>query len=185
MASDTLEVWLIRCETGEIIPMSPPLGEGLAQRLRSGALVRVNSDGSLWGAPADRLEPPPSSLVEKRADEAKAEAAKHAVPRPSLDAPKSAWALYASSTGLIAPDVAEDLDKDELVARFGEQQQPSPDVSEPADEMSGVDGDPVNIRKPKQASPKAVWVAWAVEAHGLSEAEADALPKADLIKQFG
>jgi len=46
------ETWFIRGEGGDIIPMDLPLGEGIAGRLASGALVRVNADGSPWVEPA-------------------------------------------------------------------------------------------------------------------------------------
>lgn len=189
MASADADIWLIRGEGGDVTPMSPPFGEGIAQRLRTGALVRVNPDGSRWEAPAEVPASPPASLAEKRADEAKVEAAKVNLPMPALDASQTKWAEYAASTGLITPDAAADLEKDELIARFGEQSQDSPEVSEPAadlvPEVDGLDDAPANIRKPKTAQPKDVWVAWAVYVSDLSDAEAGALTKAELIERFG
>ena len=184
MASADAEVWLIRGEAGDITPMSPPLGEGIAQRLRTGALVRVNPDGSRWAAPADEPVASPESLVEKRADEAKAEAIKNNVPMPARDAPKSAWMLYAASTGRITPDAAEDLTKDELIVRFGEQPEPS---SRPRPKRVDVDGEDADLGpvRPSQASPKAQWVLYAELVSDLGHDEAQALTKAELVERFG
>lgn len=38
---------------------------------------------------------------------------------------------------------------------------------------------------PAQSAPKADWVAWAVAAFGLTQEEAEALTKADLIARYG
>ena len=114
------EVWLVRGEGGDIIPMSLPLGEGIAARIRSGACVRVNPDGSPWTEPVEQVAP--ASLAEKLADD---ELAKQRVeqpgvlPRPRVNDAKPRWVAYAASTGDITESAAEDLTKDELVARFG------------------------------------------------------------------
>ena len=184
MANADAEVWLIRGEAGDITPMSPPLGEGIAQRLRTGALVRVNPDGSRWEAPAHQPAAPPGSLVEKRADEAKAEAAKNDVLMPALGAPKAQWVLYAASTGRITPDAAEDLTKDELIVRFGEQPEPS---SRPRPKRVDTDGDDADLGpvRPAQNAPKAQWVLFAELVSDLSHDEALALTKAELVERFG
>ncbi len=120
MVDSTPEVWLIRGEGGDITPMSPPLGEGIAQRLRTGALLRVNEDGSRWEPEPDEPVPAPKSLVEKRADESKAEATKAPVlAKPAQNENKARWVDYAASTGQITREAAEDLNKAELVERFG------------------------------------------------------------------
>lgn len=113
------EVWWIRTETGEVISMQLPLWEGIPQRLRTGALVRVNEDGTPWVPPADAVEAPPASMAEKLADEAKAEAVKVEVPKPAPGDLKARWVEYAASTGQITADAANDLTKAELIARFG------------------------------------------------------------------
>lgn len=51
----------IRGEGGSVIPMDLPLPEDIAQRYASGALVRVNVDGSDW------VEPAPAPPVQKSA----------------------------------------------------------------------------------------------------------------------
>lgn len=51
----------IRGEGGSVIPMDLPLPEDIAQRYASGALVRVNADGSDW------VEPTPVLPVQKPA----------------------------------------------------------------------------------------------------------------------
>ena len=122
-AADTAaEVWLVRGEGGDIIPMSPPLGEGIAARLRAGACLRVNPDGTPWTPPAEAAVAPPASLAEKfAADEfAKQRAEQRAeLPRPRVNDAKAKWTAYAVSTGRITEAAAEDLTKDELVTRFG------------------------------------------------------------------
>ncbi|MDV6979651.1 hypothetical protein [Mycobacterium intracellulare] len=50
-----------------------------------------------------------------------------------------------------------------------------------AESANGGDGGP---DKPKQVAPKADWVDFAV-ANGLTEDEAEAMTKAELIEQFG
>jgi hypothetical protein len=47
----------VRGEGGSIIPMDLPLPEDIAQRYDSGALVRVNADGSPW------VDAPPAPAV--------------------------------------------------------------------------------------------------------------------------
>lgn len=123
------EVWLIRGEGGAVTKMSPPFGEGIASRLRSGALVRVNADGSLWtapeAAPADPADPAaaPATLAEQRVEqqlaEQQAETAIVPVPVPDKNARKGDWVKYASSTGQITAEAADNLSRAELIARFG------------------------------------------------------------------
>lgn len=50
----------IRGEGGSVIPMDLPLPEDIAQRYASGALVRVNADGSDWTEPAPAAESAPA-----------------------------------------------------------------------------------------------------------------------------
>ncbi len=209
------DIWYIRGEGGGINRMAPPLGEGIAARLRAGSLVRVNEDGSTWngdapatGPDAAPLENPettpngtptgvpavrptatadkaddaatagrtptadqiaaerevekdlpagavpvgaadaprpaatipapatdagpavtptpgakssPASLAEKRADDQLAEqaASTPTLPMPERSASKRAWVAYASSTGRITNDAADDLNRSELIERFG------------------------------------------------------------------
>lgn len=111
------EVWFIRCEGGSIEPMQLPLGEGLAARLASGALVRVNEDGSHWTA---EVAPLVETVAVKNAVRELAENAEvTTLPRPVDSARKPLWIAYAVSTGLITQGAAEDLTKDELISRFG------------------------------------------------------------------
>lgn len=64
------ETWYIRGEGGDIIPMDLPLGEGIPGRLASGALVRVNPDGSPYEEPASDA-PAKAPAKPKRASAAK------------------------------------------------------------------------------------------------------------------
>lgn len=111
------EVWLIRCEGGSIEPMELPLGEGMASRLASGALVRVNEDGSLWsGDPAPTVD---TVAAQNAAKELAAAAKLTPLERPVDSAKKPLWVAYAASTGAITEGAAQDLTKDELIRRFG------------------------------------------------------------------
>lgn len=72
------ETWYIRGEGGDIIPMDLPLGEGIPGRLASGALVRVNPDGSPYEEPAsDAPEAAPAPARKRRAPKAEADASEH------------------------------------------------------------------------------------------------------------
>lgn len=118
MAADT---WYIKGEGGAVIPMVPPLPEGITARLRSGALQRVTADGARWVADAPAAaEPAPATLAEKRAAEQLAEqTATGPLARPERDARKGAWVAYAASTGEITEDAANDLTLPQLRERFG------------------------------------------------------------------
>lgn len=54
----------VRGEGGSVIGMDLPLPEGIAQRYASGAIVRVNADGSDW---VDALPAPAVSVKPKAA----------------------------------------------------------------------------------------------------------------------
>lgn len=114
------EVWYLRGEGGDIIAMELPLGEGIPGRLRSGAIARVNADGTQWTG--DVVSESPASLSEKRAADELAQQAEelvNPVPRPAQADKKAAWVAHAASTGTITVAAAEDLTKDELIARYG------------------------------------------------------------------
>ena len=115
------EVWHIRGEGGDVIAFQLPLPEGIPSRLRSGALMRVNPDGSPYTAPPVPVDAPAASLAEYQAAQAEkaAPVAEEPLERPAGNARKAAWVAYAHSTGRITLAAAEDLSRDELVARFG------------------------------------------------------------------
>lgn len=117
-AADKPEVWHIRGEGGAVHRMQRPFGEGIDARLRSGALARVNPDGTPYTGESAVVEP--SSLAEVRAEREKAENARDLPPRPlpHENARKAAWVDYAISRGLTR-NAAEDLTRDELVVRYG------------------------------------------------------------------
>lgn len=47
--------------------------------------------------------------------------------------------------------------------------------------LTRIDGEsPAPANRPAQAAPKADWVAWAVQAHGLAADDAEAMTKSDL-----
>lgn len=114
----TPETWFIRGEGGDVIPMSLPLGEGIAGRLASGALVRVNPDGSPYTGEVQASAP--ASLAERNAVAERETNARDLPPveRPDLSARKPVWVAYAVSQGMTQA-AAQDLTKDELIARYG------------------------------------------------------------------
>jgi hypothetical protein len=121
MGAPSPEIWHIRGEGGDTVAYALPLPEGLPGRLRSGACLRVNPDGSPWTAPPAPTAAP-ASVVELRAvEQLKADADTEPVERPDRSARKAEWVAYAVSTRTITRDAAEDLTKAELVARFGER----------------------------------------------------------------
>lgn len=142
---DGPEIWYILGENGEVIPMALPLGEGIPQRLRTGALARVNKDGSpyvernssdedLAALPRD-ADPVNSrsdngvkisEISDAVVDNARTDRAhrdpRHAdlsVERPSDSAPVEAWREYAvNHRGAAAPAVAR-MNKAKLIEQFG------------------------------------------------------------------
>jgi hypothetical protein len=113
------EVWHLRGEAGDVVAYELPLPEGIPGRLRSGAIQRVNPDGSLW-AGVDDTPAAPTSLAELKADQERAANARDLPPveRPDQSARKQAWVTYAVSQGMTQA-AASDLTKDELIARYG------------------------------------------------------------------
>ena len=97
----------VRGEGGAIFAMDLPLPEGIADRFKSGLLVRVNADGSPHaGAPA--AEPPAgaeegSDLTEGR------------TPRPAVNATKAEWIAHVVARGLLSADDAANYTKADLI----------------------------------------------------------------------
>ncbi len=86
----------VRGEGGVIWEMDLPLPEGVAQRLASGVLTRVNADGSPF-------EPDPAQ--ERPA-------------RPKDNASTEKWAEYARTLGATDEDV-EGLSRADLIELYG------------------------------------------------------------------
>lgn len=134
------EVWYLRGEGGAVNAMTPPFGEGIAARLRAGALLRVNADGSPYAKPVEpeavvvddgnqavavvvdgNTSEAAATLAEQRAQKELAELATTLAPLPVPDrnARKSEWVKHAASTGRITESAADDLSRAELIERFG------------------------------------------------------------------
>lgn len=120
-----MDVWYLRGEGGAVNAMVPPFPEGVGARLRSGAITRVNEDGTPYSEPEatpDAPETPdvPATLAEQRAVKELAEASdRERLPMPASDARKGEWTAYAVSTGRITESAANDLTVRELRERFG------------------------------------------------------------------
>lgn len=87
------DIWFIRGEAGVVFKMTPPLGEGIADRLLKGHLERVNEDGTPFVEAAERV-------------------------KPAVNAPKAEWVGWAVANGE-TPDAAEGTTKTDLIERFG------------------------------------------------------------------
>jgi len=129
-----METVTFRGEGGGIHTMRLPLPSGIADRLASGALQRVNPDGTPYtGVPSGPAADPPApagdgaeSLAARRAAEEKARAAeevelREAPAKPSPRGRKADWVEYAVHhyPDTITRSAAEELTRDELAERFG------------------------------------------------------------------
>lgn len=92
--ADTIHV---RGEGGTVFEMDLPLPESIEQRLKAGAIVQVNADGSHLAIPDGEA---PAG-------------------RPSKAASQVAWAEYAVSQGADPDDVA-DLSRADLIELYGQ-----------------------------------------------------------------
>lgn len=142
---DGPEIWYILGESGEVIPMALPLGEGIPQRLRTGALARVNKDGSpyvkgkssdedLAALPRD-VDPANSrsdngvqisEISDAVVDNARTDRAhrdpRHAdlsVERPSDSAPVEVWREYAVNHRGAAASAVARMGRVKLIEQFG------------------------------------------------------------------
>lgn len=56
---------------------------------------------------------------------------------------------------------------------------------EPEQDDEQRDGEPAVVDRPSVRAPKAAWVAYAEQAHGIPAKEAEEMTKAELIETFG
>ena len=99
------EVAYFRTESGLVLDLHLPLPEVMQHKVTRGQLVRVNADGSTYGASDD---------VEASADTG----APAATRRPAVNAPKNDWVGHAVSQGMSVDD-ADAMTKADLIDKFG------------------------------------------------------------------
>lgn len=87
----------VRGEGGVVWAMTLPLPDGIAQRLASGALTRVNEDGSPYEQPTPQPQDAP----------------------PAKTASKAAWVDYAVDARAVDRAEADAMTKAELIDRYG------------------------------------------------------------------
>jgi len=155
------ETIYVRGEGGAVIAMDLPLPEGIADRFKSGLLVRVQADGSSHSpaaVPAPVQTPAPmggSALTTGQ------------VPRPGARAGKDDWVLWAAAVHGLSTEAAQAMTKGQLQEL---PEQPSPDgPSAPGD------------GRPAQDAPKAEWIDHIVKRGLLGREDADAYTRDDLI----
>ncbi|MBF6326772.1 MULTISPECIES: hypothetical protein [Nocardia] len=111
------------------------------------------------------------------------------VTAPVVVVPDATGKLRYHYRGAVLDELSE-YDYDRLVARgmVADLGRPAVAVVDPDPDGDGESGQAEqsgtgDLERPKQAAPKEAWVEYAV-ARGMSEAEADALTKAELIARL-
>jgi hypothetical protein len=161
--ADTIHV---RGEGGQIIEMTLPLPEPIADRLTKGQLRRVNADGSPYTgldepSAADTVEEQGSALT------------RGVTPRPDKGARKAEWVGWAVGVHGMDPEKAEGMTKQDLMDL---PEQPAPH------NPLGPDGAGAGrAGRPDEDAPKSEWIAHVVSLGLASAEDAANFTKDDLI----
>lgn len=150
----------VRGEGGQIIEMSLPLPEPIADRLAKGHLRRVEPDGSPYGG---RPAPETGTALTDGVP-----------PRPGKTAVKGEWVAWAVRVHGLEPDNAEAMTKADLMDL---PDQPAPPEDTSADSALTAGRTP----QPAESDPKSEWIAYAVSQGHMSAEDAANLTKDDLI----
>lgn len=150
----------VRGEGGQIIEMSLPLPEPIADRLSKGHLRRVEPDGSPYGG--------------RQAPERGTALTEGFPPRPAKTAVKGEWIAWAVHVHGLDPDAAEAMTKADLMDL---SEQPAPPEDTGGDSALTTGRPP----QPDESAPKAEWIAYAVSQGHMSAEDAANLTKDDLI----
>lgn len=150
----------VRGEGGQIIEMSLPLPEPIADRLSKGHLRRVEPDGSPYGG---RPAPETGTALTDGIP-----------PRPGKTAVKGDWVAWAVHVHGLEPNEAEAMTKADLMDL---PDHPAPPEDTGRDSALTAGRPP----QPAESAPKSAWIAYAVSQGHMSAEDAANLTKDDLI----
>lgn len=157
----------VRGEGGQIIEMSLPLPEPVADRLTKGLLRRVNADGSPYAGGTE-----PSAAATEDVGGQGSALTRGETPRPAANARKAEWVGWAVGVHGMDPEVAEaTMTKQDLMDL--------PEQPVPADPEGGSATGPGG--QPSEDADKSEWIAYVVRRGLLSADDAANYTKDDLI----
>lgn len=163
----------VRGEGGSVIGMDRPLPEGIADRIASGLLVRVNADGSpLGSARPSAPSPAPAGGSALTAGVS---------PRPPRTATRPAWTTWAQAVHGLTEQQAKDMTKAQLMDLPDQ-----PAAQEPAEEADEQEAEtppaPAADGRPDADAPKSEWIDYAFRLGKGTREELGVFTREDLIE---